>query len=380
VIDGESQIRLRQEIAKRMAADRRLLDELRAEIRPLVSQVRRIQPRSTTTVSLVATDGGNNQLRFDPFLVQLIRVVDSANNEYCLEAITPTTDILDLSSRQFASDGSPVTALGQMLTALGVPDLPSLSPMLSAISSGAPVSRTWIQVYRELVEWAILYSVIRTRTFGTDTLIVFDGLLRSKVFTGALFARLMDAIQMAVDAHQRQHRRRIYLVGIAKHSQVLDRYRLAMALEDILTCTYPAFVEVPREIEAKSYVWSEYARGDENETGDGETNKFVGGNMFLVKFGNSARDPIWPVDIFTPQRREAQTIIGHLLANAQEGFPIPFYPRCLQQAHEHAALVDFDLDILQDQVFDGIRGALGGEAPVLDALRLQSLDPATRRY
>jgi hypothetical protein len=90
MIDPESYYKLKQEIADRMEAERGQLDQLRAEIRPLRSAVRRIQPRTTTSISLVATDGGNNQLQFDPFLVQVGRIVDSSNNEYCLEAVTPT--------------------------------------------------------------------------------------------------------------------------------------------------------------------------------------------------------------------------------------------------------------------------------------------------
>lgn len=91
-MDPDSQARMRVEIADRMLADRSLLDALRAEIRPLRDSVRRIQSRSTTAISLVGTDGGNNRLEFDPFLVQLVRVVDSSNNEYCLEAIGSATD------------------------------------------------------------------------------------------------------------------------------------------------------------------------------------------------------------------------------------------------------------------------------------------------
>ena len=106
-MDPESQKNLKQEIIKRMMVDRAILDKLREEIRPLRNDVRRIQSRSTTAISLVATDGGNNSMQFDPFLMQVVRIVDSSNNEYCLEAITPTTSVTYLSTQQFKEDGLP---------------------------------------------------------------------------------------------------------------------------------------------------------------------------------------------------------------------------------------------------------------------------------
>jgi hypothetical protein len=153
-----------------------------------------------------------------------------------------------------------------------------------------------------------------------------------------------------------------------------------MTLEGVLTTSYPAYVEVPREIEEKAYIWSEYARGDDREIKDEEINKFVGGKMFLVKFGRGTRDPIWPIDLFLPQAGDASTILGYLLADALNGFPVPLYPRCLQKAHENAALVDFDFDVMQDQIFAGMRKVLGKDAPVLDSFRLQDADPAQARY
>ena len=81
MIDPQSQDELKVEITRSIETDRALLDQLRQEIRPLHSQVRRIQPRTTTSISLVATDGGNNRFQFDPFLVQIVRVVDSSNND-----------------------------------------------------------------------------------------------------------------------------------------------------------------------------------------------------------------------------------------------------------------------------------------------------------
>jgi hypothetical protein len=69
-----------------------------------------------------------------------------------------------------------------------------------------------------------------------------------------------------------------------------------------------------------------------------------------------------------------------MLADAINGFPVPHYPMCLQKAHENAALVDFDRDILQDYIYEGVRESLGVDAGVLDAFQLQDSDPAQRRY
>lgn len=378
-MEPESYTHLKQEIIERMFAERALLDQLRGEIRPYLNDVRPIYQRTTTSISLVATDGGNTSIRFDPFLVQIVRVVDSSNNEYCLEAITPTTNITELSRKQFYEDGSPKTALGEMMAYLDIRRLQDLSPMIRDATPGRPISPSWVQVYRELVEWAILFSLIKMQ-FGTDTLIVYDGLLRSKVFTGDLFRRYLCGIEERIEEQRRRNRRKLYLTGVAKHSKVLDRYRLAMALEGVLTTNYAAYLPIPREIEEKAYIWAEYARGRDRERENEEINKFVGGKMFFVKFGRGPRDPIWPIDVCEFQISEVQHILGCMLSDALNGFPVPLYPQCLQKAHANAALVDFDFDILQDQIFDGIRIMLAGEAPILDVFRLQESDPAQRRY
>lgn len=384
MIDPQSMHELRNQLQSSIAGDRRVLDELCEEVQGLRSQTRRIQPRSTTAISLVGTDGGNNRIEFDPFMVQLVRVVDSSNNEYCLESVTPTSDRMAINRRHIAADGTALTALGRLLVQLGLDTLWELTPMIPAPPASGepikPISPSWVQVYRELMEWAILLDLVATRQFGTDTVIVADGNLRSKVFKQDLFIRYREALKEAIDRQWREHRRRIYLAGVAKHSKVLQRYRLAMAIEGILRTNYPAYVEVPRELEERAYVWNEYARGDEEAAAGGEQNKFVGGKMFFVKFGARPHDPIWPVDIFLPQASDAAAVLGYMLADAIDGFPVPFYPQCLQRAHENAALVDFDLTILQDEVVRSIRGILGTHGDKLDEMTIQTSDPAGARY
>lgn len=377
---------LKTTIREATIRDRRLLDDLRLEIRALAAEVRAIKSRSTTSVSLVASDGGNNKLIFDPFHIQLVRVVDSYGEQLCLNAVTPTTDTDVLSRAQFNDDGSPKTALGRVMADLNVTPrtLSRLSHMIpegkKVRESPDEVSPSWVLVYRDLCEWAALYERICYRTFATDTLLVRDGLLRSKLFRGELFIGFRKRIEEAIEKIRKETRRKVFLVGLAKHSKVLARYNLAMALEGIFPPGSPRYVGVPRKLEAKAYVWPEYARGAEAEEGAGEAPKFVAGDMYFVRFGERSGDPLWSVDILSSQTTQVAEIFGYLLADAINGFPIPFYPRCLQKAHEYAAIVDFDLDILQDEVIMAVRGLLNDrEINALEILRLQG-DVSGRRY
>ncbi|AKB78190.1 hypothetical protein MSHOH_1707 [Methanosarcina horonobensis HB-1 = JCM 15518] len=375
---------LKKAINDRAKADRFLLDNLRKEVRYFAPDKHRIQPYSTTAVSLVASDGGNNKLAFDPFYVQLIRVTDSYGKELCLDAVSPSTDTDELSDCQFNPDGTPRTALGKMMRGLRVTKLHRLSPMIpkgaKIRSDPHSVKPGWVMVYRDLCEWAVLYERLCHTTFATDTLIVRDGLLRSKIFSKDLFIKWRKNVEEAIIRIQQEDKRRVFLVGLAKHSKVIDRYQLAMAIEDIFPSGDAWYVRIPRDLEAKAYIWQEYARGAEVEGEETEAPKFVAGDMYLVRFGKMSGDPIWAVDIFSHQSPHSSEIFGYLLNDAINGFPVPFYPLCLQKAHEYAQVVDFDLEIFQDEIYSAVRDLLPPEKqPIIDSWRFKS-DVSMRRY
>jgi hypothetical protein len=215
-----------------------------------------------------------------------------------------------------------------------------------------------VLVYRDLCEWAVLYERICHREFATDTLIVRDGLLRSKLFRGDLFRQWRIKVEESIKRIYREDKRKIFLVGLAKHSKVLDRYGLALALEDTFPAGEARFVRIPREMEAQAFIWQEWARGVETEGTGTELPKFVAGDMYFVRFGPRSGDPVWAVDLLSSQTDKDQEIFGYLLADAKDGFPIPFYPKCLQKADEYAQVVGLDLDILQEEVYRAAQGTL----------------------
>ena len=349
--------------------DKGLLDDLRKEVKEMRPNVRVIQPRRINSFSLVASESTNNKLEFDPFYFQLIRVVDSDGKNLCLDTITPTTDTDVLSNRQFDESGNPQTALGVLMRDLSCDTLNELSPMIPTgqfiREHPERVPRSWVQVYRDLCEWAVLYDKICYK-INHNTLIVKDGLLRSKVFKydkgngRALFIEMMDRINKAIDLKKR-NKIRIYFVGLAKHSQVLSRYSLAMQLENILPPNEPRYARVPDRMEEKSYIWKEYMKkqeGEEELSPGEEKNKYSAGHLYLVRFGKRNFDPVWAIDILANQSSAEAEIFGYLQKDTEEGFPVPHYPSCLQKALEYAQIIDFDLDILQDEVINSVKGIL----------------------
>lgn len=370
---NSEQIKELEEAVREVAlADGKCFEDVRQEVRGLRDRVRAIRPRSTTAVSLVSADAGDNVLGFDPYLIMPVRVVDSHGQVLFMDALSPLTDT-EVLNRRHLEGGKARTPLGQLMRDLGVASLWELSPMIP--EPGTPPDKIkpgWVKVYRDLGEWAALYDYLTRHTFASHTLVVRDGFLRSKIFAGDYFTRMWKHIEEAVHRVRKKTGRRVFVVGIAKHSKVIDRYHLAMFLEGVLFQPGACFVHIPREIEQKVYRWAEYARGAD-EVEEGETPKFVVGTLFLAKFGPGRFDPIWPVDVWSPHVRsgEEEEIFSYLLADAQVGFPRPFYPLCLQRAHEQARLSGLDLEILQRAVVKAIKETLPpGEGHIFDGFRL----------
>jgi hypothetical protein len=376
---------IKSRIIYRVAEDQRLLEELRADVRPMASESRTIKPRTATSISLVASDGGNNQIAFDPFYLQLVRVVDSCGKKLFLDLISHSTDTEALSKEQFNKKEGP-TPLGKMMTDLEV-DPPLLSELCYAIPSPELIKKhpekinpSWVQAYRDLCEWAVLYDLIRNTTFSNNTLIVKDGPLRNALINRKYFTKWKQLIGDTIDNIYQKDRRRVFLVGLFKHSKVFTRYQLAMSLEQTLPPGEPRYVRVPRELEAKSYLWEEFSYNLGPEGSGREAPNYVAGDLYFVRFGPRSGDPVWAVDIYSRQKDFASEIFGYLLADAINGFPVPFYPRCLQQAHEHAEVVGFDYDILQEEIVKAIRNSLPVEKQmIMEALRFNT-DVSMRRY
>jgi len=373
MLDPDVSDQLRHAIRTAVSADKSELQVLRKRIRGLRNKVQRIQPYRSAAISLVGTDGGNNKVHFDPFAIDLVRVVDSSDNQYCLEALTPRMKVEQLDRRHFDANGEPLSSLGRMLRALNLSSIRDLSSVIAMDPEWR--SPLWIQIYRELTEWAVLLDLLRERQYASDTVILFDGFLRTKKFDHGLFGRFQRIVDRAISEQFTKYRRRIYLAGVAKHNKFLQKYRLAMALEGVMRNSYACYAPIDDALQLTAYKWEEIV------TGGAEGESFNAGQMFLVKFGKHSHDPIWAIDILKSQANQSSMILGYLLSDAQEGFPIPLYPMCLQQAHEKAALVGLDQDILQDEITSVVRESLNNrESWVLDELSLQPNDPSAARY
>jgi hypothetical protein len=356
---------LRRKIRAQAARDSILLSELVGQARVLAKDVRPIRPRAATAVALTATDGGNNAVAFNPFSLQIVRVVDSQGKELFLDVVSPGTDIGELSRKHLAER----TVLGQLMTDLGVSELRDLSRVMTGRSTG------WVDVYRDLCEWATLYDLVCNHDFASDTLVVRDGLLRATIFSGDTLPRLGRLMRAAIESQARRNHRRVWVAGLAKKTQVLDHYRLAMSLAGIFDHGTPCFVAVPTRMQESVYRAQDYLRSPD----DGATSRNIG-QMYFVRFGARPGDPIWTADLLAWQAADAQAVFGHLQADAAAGFPVPFYPFSLQQADAHSRVADLDVDIIEDSLVDAVRDLVGKDkAHIVDALRLTT-DVAARRY
>lgn len=331
-----------------------VIHEFREFARRLKNDVKPIRPYSVNAVSFVSSDGGDNRLYFNPATIELVRVVDSLGNQCALDAIASNSKASELNTRIETTSPLLVEPLRRLCQDLNT-NVIGLSYLLNGLGEPGK-SKGAVRIYRDIVEWAVLYDLMKYRVWGSDTIIVREGMLRTKSFKRNIFPQLDKLIRGAYQEHKKKNIT-VSMVGVAKQSAVLSRLSVALELEETLHKPYPCYVRVPEDIEEKCYnfdrTWLDTLETSEPDE-DGNYLYQSMGKLFLVKFGNRPFDPVWPVDIAEWQLSEADKIIGQLTKDAQPGFPIPDFPMCVQKAHDFAKVNGLEVDILQDILFEGI--------------------------
>jgi hypothetical protein len=360
---------LREKILAAYNSDDPIFQKFREYARQLATNIKPLRTYSVNAVSFVGSDGGDNRLTFNPATIELIRVADSRGVQCALDVIASTADATELNSRGVAGNKEAVPPLERLCNDLGV-SVTGLSYLLGGLGK-AGKSTGAMRCYRDIVEWAVLYDLICNPSlqWGGDTILVREGLLRTKSFKRSLFPKIDQNIRDGVARHKSKNVQ-LSLVGVAKQSAVLGRLAVALELEGVFHRNYPCYVQVPREIEADCYNYDltwldtyeslQAAGAGEKEDGDFNVQQLYQsmGQMFLVKFGDRPLDPVWPVDIASWQIDSTERILGQLTLDAQQGFPIPDFPMCIQRAHEYAKLTGLEIRVLQDALMQGISAKL----------------------
>ena len=284
--------------------------------------------------------------------------------ECALDAVASTSTLKELGERADPESEHGIPPLQRLAQDTGR----TLEYMASNLIRGIGTpggSTTAMRCYRDIVEWAVLYDLVASPNlqWGNDTILVRDGLLRTKSFSRYMFPLLDEKIRGGVAAHA-QKNVRLSIVGVAKQSAVLGRLAVALELEATFHKDYPCYVRVDRDIEKECYDFDSswfktYETTEEDNAGRRLYQSL--GRLHLVKFGDSPMDPVWPVDIAEWQVGGADRVLGQLMADAQEGFPIPDYPMCIQRAHNHAKISGLEVQDLQDMLFQALCSKLTNE-------------------
>jgi hypothetical protein len=300
-----------------------------------------------------------------------------------LDAVPGTVTLAELEQRAVSGSPSLVVPLELLCRDLGR-SLGDLSFLIRGV--GQPGKTTGaLRCYRDIVEWAVLYSLVANPSlqWGGDTILIRDGLLRTKSFKREVFPLIDQKIREGVAAHAARNVT-LSIVGVAKHNAVLGRLAVALELEGTFHKSFPCYVRVPEDIEKECYnfdrTWLDTYETSEPED-DGRRLYQSLGRLYLVKFGDQSLDPVWPVDIAEWQLENAEKILGQLTVDAQQGFPIPSYPMTIQRAHDFAKLAGLEIAILEDLLLEGMCETLtSDESDRLLRLKYLSRSLAALRY
>jgi len=289
-------------------------------------------------VAYKAIDGGRMKINFEPLEIDFVNVSDSNDITRMQFAFPRGTDLDGDDLRRMLNEISSTNSiLNDFIHSLG-------GSYLSDIS----------EVYKdpdalmEIGEWSCIFD--RLGNSQDPTLVIKDGLLRTKKIKSELISKIVEKIE--------ENKNMTKLVGVSKTSSILTLTSSALVIERKFPTNSIGYVKIPRDLELSAYTWS--GKGLLSQKSKKRLH-FAFGDLYIAKLSPNSNllvtieipkrlgeDESQDRDIYSPA--DISEILGHLAKNSRNSYPVPGYPQTLVRAHEAAARVGFSASIVSDRV------------------------------
>ncbi len=322
-----------------------LLDNQHKKMEELRNVVKRLEfvpldpGGSYQPVTFKAFDGGMFSLNFNPFEFDIVIVTDSNGNRR-LSFAAPSGDLrgsdeLDEIIRPFEQE--PV--ISGFLKLLGRQKLTDITEVL-----------TDRKTLMELGEFACMFDKVEVAPHDEKTIVMRDGLLRTKKLKAELLPRLKQRLA--------DNKRHVKMIGVAKTSKLLYLLQAALVCENVFPQDRIGFVKVPIEVELRAYRWGGHGLLKGHET---RPLVYSFGSLYIAKL---SRHKNLLVTVEIPNNidnsemysdDDIMEIISYLANNAKLSYPNIGYPQTLMKAHEYAVQQGFPTSIRRDKILDRLR-------------------------
>lgn len=308
------------------------LNNLRKEVKRL--KFVPIDPAgSYIPISFKSFDGGMFNLHFDPFEFDIVKVADSNGN----------------TKMNFAAPGGDLRDDADLGTIIGDLDAdPIVQNFLSILGKNSLQETTEILTRREtlmeLAEFACMFNEVMTARDDSKTLVLRDGLLRTKKVKSELISKLKRVL-----AQKRDH---VRMAGVAKTSKIVFLLKAALICERVFPKGQMGYVEIPLHLENMAYTWSGKGRLPDTPT----KLNYAFGSLYITKLSRR-KDLLVAVEIpETDSNDQVYTnsdvdeIMSYLAKDSAHSYPVLGYPQTIMRAHEFAVSLGLPASILRDRI------------------------------
>jgi len=322
-----------------------IIERQKEKLRSLCEKVRKLQfvpldpAGSYIPIAFRAFDGGMFNLHFDPFEFDIVEIADS-NGNLKLKFASPSAD-LDNSKNigPIIQDLNSHPIIQNFLKIMKKESLADISEILTNRGS-----------LMEIGEFACIFDKVSNTSTDEKTLVLRDGLLRTK----KIKAELIDLL-LAKLADCKNY---VKVVGVAKTSKIMFLLKTALLIENVFPSDQIGYVKIPLEIENMAYRWSGSGLLDANQV---RPLDYAFGSLYIAKL---SRTRSMMVTIEIPENlksgnliyseQEIMEIIGYLAKDSMYSYPIIGYPQTMMRAHEFAVRLGLPASILKDNVMEVI--------------------------